>query len=81
QVLYCHEAAFARQKEHINQLLTRVDGFMPIEVPAGEVSVSDAVAPYRFNCQLLSRDDGSFLLVLTRDCLDHACVWLYLYNL
>lgn len=28
QVLFCHEAAFARQKVLINQLRTRVDGFM-----------------------------------------------------
>ncbi|SUG69921.1 succinylarginine dihydrolase [Salmonella enterica subsp. enterica] len=58
QVLFCHEAAFARQKVLINQLRTRVDGFMAIEVPAGEVSVSDAVATYLFNSQLLSRDDA-----------------------
>ncbi len=33
-----------------NQLRTRVDGFMAIEVPAGEVSaLSDAVATYLFN--------------------------------
>ncbi|AAO68841.1 TPA: N-succinylarginine dihydrolase [Salmonella enterica subsp. enterica serovar Liverpool] len=81
QVLFCHEAAFARQKVLINQLRTRVDGFMAIEVPAGEVSVSDAVATYLFNSQLLSRDDGSMLLVLPRECQDHAGVWRYLNKL
>ncbi|TGB67060.1 succinylarginine dihydrolase, partial [Salmonella enterica subsp. enterica serovar Enteritidis] len=78
QVLFCHEAAFARQKVLINQLRTRVDGFMAIEVPAEEASVSDAVATYLFNSQLLSRDDGSMLLVLPRECQDHAGVWRYL---
>ncbi|EDL0087871.1 succinylarginine dihydrolase, partial [Salmonella enterica subsp. enterica serovar Kottbus] len=81
QVLFCHEAAFARQKVLINQLRTRVDGFMAIEVPAGEVSVSDAVATYLFNSQLLSRDDGSMLLVLPRECQDHVGVWRYLNKL
>ncbi len=47
-------------------------------MPAGEVSVSDAVATCLFNSQLLSRDDGSMLLVLPRECQDHAGVWRYL---
>ena len=44
------------------------NGFMAIEVPATQVFVSDAVSTYLFNSQLLSRDDGSMVLVLPQEC-------------
>ncbi|ABV12900.1 N-succinylarginine dihydrolase [Citrobacter koseri] len=78
QVLFCHEQAFAKQGELMRQLRSRVAGFMPLEVPAREVSVQDAVATYLFNSQLLSRDDGSMVLVLPQECREHAGVWRYL---
>ena len=78
QVLFCHEQAFAKQGELMRQLRSRVAGFMPLEVPAREVSVQDAVATYLFNSQLLSRDDGSMALVLPQECREHAGVWRYL---
>ncbi|STF82866.1 N-succinylarginine dihydrolase [Escherichia coli] len=49
--------------------------FIAIEVPAAQVSVSDAVSTYLFNSQLLSRDDGSMMLVLPQECREHAGVW------
>ena len=55
--------------------------FMAIEVPATQVSVSDAVSTYLFNSQLLSRDDGSMMLVLPQECQEHAGVWGYLNEL
>lgn len=39
------------------------------------------MATYLFNSQLLSRDDGSMLLVLPRECQDHVGVWRYLNKL
>ncbi|MEJ1857856.1 N-succinylarginine dihydrolase, partial [Escherichia coli] len=36
---------------------------------------------YLFNSQLLSRDDGSMMLVLPQECREHAGVWRYLTNL
>lgn len=66
QVLFCHQQAFARQSQLLANLRARVNGFMAIEVPATQVSVSDAVSTYLFNSQLLSRDDGSMMLVLLR---------------
>ncbi|MTG60154.1 N-succinylarginine dihydrolase, partial [Klebsiella pneumoniae] len=59
QVLFCHQQAFARQSQLLANLRARVNGFMAIEVPATQVSVSDTVSTYLFNSQLLSRDDGS----------------------
>ncbi|HAI1462667.1 TPA: aldehyde dehydrogenase family protein [Escherichia coli] len=52
-----------------------------IEVPATQVSVSDTVSTYLFNSQLLSRDDGSMMLVLPQECREHAGVWGYLNEL
>ena len=65
----------------MNQLRARVPGFTPVVVPAADVSVPDAVATYLFNSQLLSRDDGSMMLVLPQECREHAGVWRYLTNL
>ncbi|TNM73734.1 succinylarginine dihydrolase, partial [Escherichia coli] len=71
QVLFCHQQAFARQSQLLANLRARVNGFMAIEVPATQVSVSDAVSTYLFNSQLLSRDDGSMMLVLPQECREH----------
>ncbi|PTI36367.1 succinylarginine dihydrolase, partial [Staphylococcus succinus] len=64
QVLFGHQQAFARQSQLLANLRARVNGFMAIEVPATQVSVSDTVSTYLFNSQLLSRDEGSMMLVL-----------------
>lgn len=80
-VLFCHQQAFARQSQLLANLRSRVNGFMAIEVPAAQVSVSDAVSTYLFNSQLLSRDDGSMMLVLPQECQEHAGVWGYLNEL
>lgn len=81
QVLFCHELAFANQQALLQQLRSQVAGFTVLEVPLEEVSVQDAVATYLFNSQLLSRDDGSMMLVLPQECREHARVWHYLNRL
>ncbi|POT57612.1 N-succinylarginine dihydrolase [Citrobacter amalonaticus] len=78
QVLFCHQQAFARQDVLLEQLRKCVPGFMALEVPTTAVSVPDAVSTYLFNSQLLSRDDGSMMLVLPQECREHAGVWRYL---
>ncbi|AMO49116.1 succinylarginine dihydrolase [Kosakonia oryzendophytica] len=78
QVLFCHEHAFVDQPRLLAELQARVPGFMAIQVPDSEVSVADAVATYLFNSQLLSRDDGSMMLVLPQESQTHAGVWRYL---
>ncbi|MDY0416195.1 N-succinylarginine dihydrolase [Enterobacter sp. 170198] len=81
QVLFCHEQAFAHQETLLATLRERVPGFMPIQVPTQAVSVQDAVETYLFNSQLLSRDDGSMMLVLPQESRDHNGVWRYLTEL
>lgn len=67
-VLLYHENAFAElssAKEEIRRKCGSL-GFEPtfIEVPEAEVSLGDAVQSYLFNSQLLTRPDGTMLLVL-----------------
>jgi succinylarginine dihydrolase len=81
QVLFCHEQAFAQQEKLLANLTERVPGFMPIQVPTRAVSVQDAVETYLFNSQLLSREDGSMLLVLPQESQNHQGVWRYLSEL
>lgn len=81
QVLFCHEQAFAHQEKLLATLHERVRGFTPIQVPTEAVSVQDAVETYLFNSQLLSRDDGSMMLVLPQESRDHKGVWRYLTEL
>lgn len=81
QVLFCHEQAFAHQEKLLATLRERVRGFMPIQVPTQAVSVQDAVETYLFNSQLLSREDGSMMLVLPQESRNHQGVWRYLSEL
>ncbi|MBV8043071.1 N-succinylarginine dihydrolase [Pluralibacter sp.] len=78
QALFCHEQAFVQQNALLAQLRERVPGFAPVVVPTSRVSVDDAVATYLFNSQLLSKPDGSMLLVLPKESQEHAGVWSYL---
>lgn len=81
QLLFCHERAFVKQCGLLSHLAERVPGFQAIQVPEEAVSVKDAVATYLFNSQLLSREDGSMLLVVPQESQEHAGVWHYLNGL
>lgn len=78
QVLFCHEQAFVDQPALLRQLALKVPDFIPIEVPSSKVTVAEAVATYLFNSQLLSKPDGSMLLVLPGEAQEHPRVWRYL---
>ncbi|MGD8106221.1 N-succinylarginine dihydrolase [Pantoea sp. FN0302] len=80
-VLFCHQLAFLHQDKLLTDLSERVPGFTPVIVPDNRVSVTDAVATYLFNSQLLSRDDGTMLLVLPQEARQHSGVWQYLTEL
>ncbi len=81
EVLFCHQQAFVDQPALLATLARRVPGFTAIEVPDSRVSVADAVSTYLFNSQLLSRDDGTMLLVLPEESRQHPGVWRYLTEL
>ncbi|WP_337021217.1 N-succinylarginine dihydrolase [Pantoea anthophila] len=78
QMLFCHQQAFVEQPALLAQLRARVPGFVALEVPDNRVSVKDAVDTYLFNSQLLSRPDGTMMLVLPEESRQHPDVWRYL---
>lgn len=85
QVLFHHEDAFLNGPAVLGELqdkLARVGASLQaIAVPRAEVGVEDAVRSYLFNSQLLSRDDGSMLLVVPQECQANQKVWSYLQGL
>lgn len=82
QVLFCHQQAFARQSQLLANLRARVFRFYGDRSSGNSgFRASYAVSTYLFNSQLLSRDDGSMMLVLPQECREHAGVWGYLNEL
>ncbi|WP_449434330.1 N-succinylarginine dihydrolase [Pseudomonas putida] len=85
EVLFYHEDAFLETDAVLGQLQAKLaskgGNFQPICVPRAAVAVEDAVRSYLFNSQLLSRDDGSMLLVVPEECRNNARVWAYLAEL
>jgi succinylarginine dihydrolase len=85
EVLFYHEDAFLNTEHMLAELhdkLGRRGGrFRAICVPRAEVAVEDAVRSYLFNSQLLSRANGSMLLVVPEECRSNERVWQYLQRL
>ncbi|MFF7864496.1 N-succinylarginine dihydrolase [Pseudomonas monteilii] len=82
EVLFYHEDAFLETDTVLGQLRAKLaskgGNFQAICVPRAAVTVEDAVRSYLFNSQLLSRDDGSMLLVVPEECRNNERVWAYL---
>ena len=82
EVLFYHEDAFLDTDTVLGQLRAKLaskgGNFQAICVPRAAVAVDDAVRSYLFNSQLLSRDDGSMLLVVPEECRNNERVWAYL---
>lgn len=81
-VLFCHEVAFVEQAKVIDEIAAKLGGeFIAIQVSSSDVSVKDAVQSYLFNSQLLTRTDGSMLLLVPEECRSNERVWAYLQKL
>lgn len=81
-VLFCHELAFLDQPAVLEEIRGKMRGnFVAVQVSADAVAVEDAVTSYLFNSQLLTRADGSMLLLIPEECRSNARVWAYLQNL
>jgi succinylarginine dihydrolase len=85
EVLFHHEDAFLNTDQVLAELhdkLNRRGGrFQAVCVPRDAVGVEDAVQSYLFNSQLLSRADGSMLLIVPEECRNNQRVWQYLQRL
>ena len=80
--LFTHERAFVNKQAIYDTLTAALDArgarLNVIEVPEAAVSVNDAVTSYLFNSQLLSRADGSQVLVVPQECRENGNVAAYL---
>jgi len=79
-LLFYHEMAFLNEGEVLGALGSRLKGaeLEAIRVPAGKVSMADAVASYLFNSQLLAAPDGGMRLLVPGECRENAAVSDYL---
>lgn len=85
EVLFYHQDAFLDTDKVLaelsDKLARRGGNFQAVRVPSSAVGVEDAVRSYLFNSQLLSRADGSMLLIVPDECRQNAKVWNYLNEL
>ena len=68
QVLLCHEGAFVDQDRVLEELLAKFPAAHVVQVSYDELTIEQAVQTYLFNSQLLTRPDGSMLLLCPVDC-------------
>jgi len=82
QVLFHHQDAFLDGERVLAQLQARLaergGQLQAVQVPRSAVTIEDAVRSYLFNSQLLSRADGSMLLIVPQECREHPPVRAYL---
>jgi succinylarginine dihydrolase len=78
RVLFAHEQAFARRDELVAFCEARVAGFELVEVPAGEVSLADAISSYLFNAQLVTPPDGETTLIVPSEARETPSVWSWI---
>ncbi|MCQ4346822.1 N-succinylarginine dihydrolase [Pseudomonas stutzeri] len=85
ELLLHHEDAFldgARVLGELADKLARRGGrLQALSVPRTAVSLAQAVQSYLFNSQLLSRGDGSMLLLVPEECREQPAVWAWLQEL
>ncbi|ODC02818.1 N-succinylarginine dihydrolase [Terasakiispira papahanaumokuakeensis] len=84
-VHFYHEKAFLNTEKMKQDLLGawghQSTPFHFIEVPDSAVSVKDCVQSYLFNSQLISKADGSMILVVPNEVQKNENVWNYLTSL
>lgn len=85
ELLFHHQDAFLDTPAVIAELQAKLakrgGQLQAISVPRADVTVEDAVRSYLFNSQLLSRADGSMLLIVPQECHNNPRVWAYLQQL
>lgn len=78
RVLFTHEQAFADKEAFYADLRAALPCVEIVEVPASAVSLSDAIASYLFNAQLVTLPDGAMALVLPTEAQETPAVWQWL---
>ncbi len=81
-VLFAHEQAFYDRDGFFADLRTAMPSVQIVEVPADRVSLSDAIASYLFNAQLVTLPDGGGMaLILPGEARETPSVWAWLTEL
>lgn len=77
-ILFAHELAFANAAVFYEQLHIAFSALELVEVPAGAISLADAIGSYLFNSQLVTLPDGSNTLICPTECEENTAVksWL-----
>lgn len=78
RVLFAHEQAFADKDRFYDDLRRLMPDIDIVEVPAAAVSLSDAIASYLFNAQLVSLPSGETALILPMEARETPAVWHWL---
>jgi succinylarginine dihydrolase len=78
RVLFAHERAFEDRDGFLAQLGELFPALEYVEVPAGEVSLEDAIRSYLFNAQLVTPPDGVTTLLVPEEARETPSVWSWL---
>jgi succinylarginine dihydrolase len=81
RVLFVHEQAFEDRSAFYSELRRRLPEVEIVEVPAGAVSLDDAIKSYLFNAQLVTLPAGGMALLLPEEARDTPSVWTWLREL
>jgi succinylarginine dihydrolase len=66
-VFFFHEHAFLDKDKLLNEIREKMEVIF-LEVPANEISLSDAISSYLFNSQLITMHNGSMALIAPIEC-------------
>jgi len=77
-VLFAHEKAFADRDRLLDDCARLVTGFELVEVSDKDVPLSDAIASYLFNAQLVSPPGGEMTLIVPSEARETASVWAWI---
>jgi succinylarginine dihydrolase len=77
-VLFAHELAFADKDGFYADLRRLLPEIEIVEVPAGLVSLEEAVKSYLFNAQLVTLPEGGMTLILPEEARETPRVWAWL---
>lgn len=77
RVLFTHAEAFADSQGAYDAIRAAFPALEVVEVPAGAVSLQEAIRTYLFNAQLLTLPDGTMALIVPEECRESASVWAW----
>jgi succinylarginine dihydrolase len=80
-VLFAHEQAFEDREALYAALREKLPEVVIVEVPESAVSLSDAIASYLFNAQLVTLPGGGMALILPQEAQATASVWTWLQSM